>query len=475
MSGGISDGGRAGEGTVAPEGPVAEGPVTKGPAGEGQDLRPELDRLIALAARLCGASCGIVTLVEGDRHVVAASTGLDPAALPAPGVLCRRALEQTGGFELGDAAADPLCRDDPFAGQAPRARFFSGRPLSALEGAPFGSFCVLDPEARDGLRPDQSEALGTLAMAAAALLDRQRIRQSSRAFEQNARDELQDLEQRFHFLSDAMPHLVWAANAQGQVDYLNRGWNDFIGEPPEKSYDHGWIEFLHPDDRPVVAAAWQRAVESNHGYEVEYRLRRGDGEYRWFLARGLPMLDSAGRARRWIGTSTQIHEQKASTERMELLSRELNHRIKNIFAVIGGLIALTTRKSPELRELAAELQGRILALGRAHDFVRSDRRDELRLHARSSLKGMLRALIVPYQDDAAQRIVLKGDDIPIDDRSATPLALFFHELATNAAKYGALSNVNGTVTIAITQGETIEIVWSENDGPPIAAPPYSAE
>src|SRR5690606_33089016 len=126
-------------------------------------------------------------------------------------------------------------------------------------------------------------------------------------------------------------------------------------------------------------------------------------------------LERSGNVRRWIGTCTEIQEQKASAERLELLSRELNHRIKNIFAVIGGLIALTIRKTPQFTAIASELQNRVLALGRAHDFVRTHGGDELRLHPRSSLKAMLQALIVPYQDVEAQRIVVTGDDIAIDD------------------------------------------------------------
>lgn len=277
-------------------------------------------------------------------------------------------------------------------------------------------------------------------------------------------------DQQFHLLADALPQLVWATSPDGMVDYLNRGWCEYTGASAEASFGTQWLQFLHPDDIERTKAAWREAVATASTYEVEYRLRNAEGEYRWMIARGQPATSASGAITRWIGTSTDVHEQTEAAERLEMLSDELSHRIKNIFAVISGLVSLTIRKSPEIAEAGRELQERILALGRAHDFVRSHRHQARVPHPRSSLKGLLSALLAPYQDSGGERIAITGADTPIDDRSATPLALFFHELATNAAKYGALCEPHGTVRIEISDDDPLVLSWIEAGGPPVLSP-----
>lgn len=150
------------------------------------------------------------------------------------------------------------------------------------------------------------------------------------------------------------------------------------------------------------------------------------------------------------------------------VAQELSHRIKNIFSVIAGLIGLSASQHPELGDLVADLRQRVLALGRAHDFVRPE---GLRSPGRTRLCGLLRQLFAPYEDLALTRIRIEGEDPEIDDRSATPLALIFHELATNAAKYGALSYADGTIALSIGRdGRDWRIYWEERGGQHIRVP-----
>lgn len=164
-------------------------------------------------------------------------------------------------------------------------------------------------------------------------------------------------------------------------------------------------------------------------------------------------------------------EARRATRQREIVAHELSHRIKNIFAVIAGLIGLSAKSSPALKPLADDLRHRVAALGRAHDFVRPHSERSRPAAGESTLRGLLDELFAPYQASDAPRIVIIGDDEAVDDRAATPVALLFHELATNAAKFGALSG-DGTVDVTVVTGDSsCTIDWREHGGPAIDAPP----
>jgi PAS domain S-box-containing protein len=277
-------------------------------------------------------------------------------------------------------------------------------------------------------------------------------------------------------LTDAMPQMVWSTLPDGYHDYYNARWYEFTGAPYGSTDGEGWNGMFHPDDQDRAWARWRRSLATGEPYEIEYRLRHHSGEYRWTLGRALPVRDEVGAITRWIGTCTDIDAAKRSAEQNELLSRELSHRIKNIFAVISGLIGLSARHEPSMKPLADELQQRIAALGRAHEFARPHSEHSRPSLGVSTLKGLLAEIFSPYPAFGEGRMTVEGDDVTVDDRGATPIALVFHELATNAAKYGALSTPEGGIRVVIEsvgQGPEAElsITWSETGGPPIAAVP----
>jgi len=219
---------------------------------------------------------------------------------------------------------------------------------------------------------------------------------------------------------------------------------------------------FHPDDWKKASARWQRSLKTGEIYEVEHRLRRHDGEYRWMISRALPVRDADGRIIRWFGTAVDIHDIYEASEARELLASELSHRIKNIFAVVAGLVVLSARKHPEAKAFADGLTSTITALGRAHDFVRP-----VDGATRGHLRRLLEELFAPYGSGDGARVKLSGDDIGISTRTATPLALVFHELATNSAKYGALASGDGTVAMRVAdKGANVKLFWREKGGKP---------
>jgi PAS domain S-box-containing protein len=266
--------------------------------------------------------------------------------------------------------------------------------------------------------------------------------------------------------------MVWSTLPDGYHDYYNARWYEFTGVPLGSTDGESWNGMFQPDDRELAWAKWRQSLATGEPYEIEYRLRHRSGEYRWTLGRAMPMRDEEGRIIRWIGTCTDIDDAKQTAAQNEILSRELSHRIKNIFAVIGGLIGLSARNEPGQKEFARRLQERIAALGRAHEFVRPHSAHSAPRRFPERLHGVIREILAPYPALADGRITITGEDVAIDDRGATPLALLTHELATNATKYGSLSVADGRVSVTTTMRDgLVDLRWEESGGPAIVSPP----
>jgi PAS domain S-box-containing protein len=439
-----------------------------------------LRQITDFAAALCDAPVALVSLVEEARQLFVARTGIAATETPRSQSFCAFAMRGHDVMVIPDATRDPRFADNPLVTGEPNIRFYAGAPLMTDEGMPLGSLCVIDTQPRDGLTSLQHQGLLTLAAGVMVRLRDSRDAAAWRAADNVVRRELSDSRDRFRTLADTMPQMVWSTLPDGYHDYYNARWYEFTGTPHGSTDGEAWNGVFHPDDQERAWVAWRHSLGSGEPYQIEYRLRHADGTYRWVLGRALPMRDDTGAITRWFGTCTDIHEQKLAQEEREVISQELSHRIKNIFAVVAGLVSFAARARPEAAEMATDLRQRITALGRAHDFVRPHSAASQPIAAQDSLHGLLDELFVPYQAhgepdsegrDGTSRITIAGDPVAIDDRSATPLALLFHELATNATKYGALSNAKGTVAITVSCGDgNVAIHWQERGGPKVVAP-----
>jgi PAS domain S-box-containing protein len=138
------------------------------------------------------------------------------------------------------------------------------------------------------------------------------------------------LESRRHYqaLSESMPNLVWTCKPSGVCDFISRQWVDYTGKPAELQLDYGWLDQVHPDDRDRVVNTWRAAVKREDAYDIEFRIRRADGVYRWFRTRALPLRDSRGYIVKWFGSNTDVDDDKhaeqrlrAQVERLALLDR----------------------------------------------------------------------------------------------------------------------------------------------------------
>lgn len=430
-----------------------------------------LDQITDFAAALCDAPIALVNIVEDERQRFLGRTGLDSEDAPAGLSFSAQAMQGHDLFIVPDAQRHDRFSRHPLVTGPPHVRFYAGVPLCDGEGTPLGALCILDTRPREDLTPLQRHGLTLLARQVMLELEGRRRDQNVIARQQNDARVLAESDRLFRTLADTMPQMVWSTLPDGYHDYYNARWYEYTGVAEGSTDGEGWSGMFHPEDQERAWKRWRHSLQTGEPYEIEYRLRNRDGDYRWTLGRALPIRDGEGRITRWIGTCTDIHEQKLMMDEREIIAHELSHRIKNIFSVIAGLIGLSARQHPAIREVADDLRNRIMALGRAHDFVRphGDEAEEL-----GRLRGILEQIFAPYDSAAASRFVFSGENPAIDDRSATPLALLFHELATNAAKYGALSVDSGRIHIDVqTEDGAIRIDWREEGGPPVV--PAEAE
>ncbi len=143
-----------------------------------------------------------------------------------------------------------------------------------------------------------------------------------------ANQALRQSEEEFRTLAEAVPHHVWTARPDGSLNWFNPRVYEYSGSGPGELDGEKWGQIVHPDDVPGAVAAWARAIGSGEAYEVEFRLRRADGAYRWFLARGVPARDAQGNIIRWIGTNTDVHDQKLIAAELAELNATLAQRVE---------------------------------------------------------------------------------------------------------------------------------------------------
>lgn len=282
-------------------------------------------------------------------------------------------------------------------------------------------------------------------------------------------DRLSESAAEFRSVTNAAPALVWAADRDGRIIYMNDRWEEFTGQSTRDAFGFGWAEMVHPDDAERILPLWEHCRRTGENYEGEIRYRRTDGEYRWHTFRALPHLGSDGAIEKWFGVSVDIHERKQWDEHRELLINELNHRVKNTLAIVQAMAAQSLRQlNEESRPKLKAFEDRLFALARAHDVLTRENWEG------AELQEIIKEVVEPYLRQRIQHFEIEGERVRLIPRTALAIAMAIHELTTNAAKYGALSVPSGCIRITwtITSDETPLLVlrWQERNGPPVATP-----
>nr|AGU12321.1 HWE histidine kinase [uncultured organism] len=262
---------------------------------------------------------------------------------------------------------------------------------------------------------------------------------------------LSENEERFRLLATNIPQLVFRCVADGSRTWGSPQWVDYTGLDQPQSLGLGWLNAVHAEDRSLTLAAWQAANNTGECY-VEHRVRReADGAYRWHQTRALPVLTEFGaETGEWIGTMTDIHELRQLKDQQGVLVAELQHRTRNLLAVVQSVASQTVRSSTSMESFNTAFSSRLRALSRVQGLVARAAETVL---LRDLVEGELRA------HGAAARahvVTVDGPEVTVPTAGAQALGLAIHELATNALKYGALSDGGGRLRITWEIETTIE-------------------
>ena len=301
-------------------------------------------------------------------------------------------------------------------------------------------------------------------------------------------------EQRSRSLADAMPLVVWTARPDGAVDYFNQRWFDYTGLAEERALAWGWSDVLHPDDTQPTLERWNEALHTGALYEIEYRWKRArDGAYRWHLGRGVPMRDQAGKIAYWVGTGTDIDDQKQAeialrehgeqlartTAALEERNRELDqfayitsHDLKAPLRGIANLSQwieedLGDNATDDIRKQLDLLRGRVHRMeGLIDGILQYSRVGRVKGVVETVDVGVLLHDVVDLIAPPAGFRIEVAPDMPTINTERLRLQQVFQNLIGNAIKHH--NRADGHISIGVTErGPMLEFAVTD-DGPGIA-------
>jgi PAS domain S-box-containing protein len=293
------------------------------------DLKKLIQSVTDACTELTGASFGSffynVTDKRGKSYMLYTLSGVPPEAfahfpMPRATDLFGPTFRGEGVIRIADVKEDPRYgKNSPYYGM-PKGHLpvtsYLAVPVISRSGETLGGLFFGHTE-KGMFTARHEQVIEGLAAQTAVAIDNARLYEAA----ERARSQAEESETYYRLLADTVPQMVWTGQADGSIDYVNRGWCEYTGQTLEVARGVGWSMVLHPEDHDKTLEVWQQSVETGEHYQMVYRLRRGsDGAFRWHIGRALPLLDESGRVSKWFGTSTDIDDQKRSEESIRFLS-----------------------------------------------------------------------------------------------------------------------------------------------------------
>jgi PAS domain S-box-containing protein len=273
-------------------------------------------------------------------------------------------------------------------------------------------------------------------------------------------------EDRVRLMADNLPVMAWVGDREGVLRWGNRRFRDFFGLTMDEVDGFDWAAHIQPGSRDEMIGRIGASIAASGGWEATLPLvRKADGATRWLLARSVPMLDVKGDLYLRFGTATDITEQRLAEERVRLLLKEVNHRTRNMMAVIQSMAKRTAASGADYMP---RLECRIAGLAATQDIlVRHD-------WAGVPVRELIAAQVAVAGQDLA-RFDLAGPDLELSSGAAESIGMAINELTINAAAHGALAVGGGRVeidwgTVPTGGDDDFAISWQEAGGPRVEAP-----
>ena len=275
---------------------------------------------------------------------------------------------------------------------------------------------------------------------------------------------LRDSEALFRQFNEFSSDVIWIRDAETmQFDYVSPAIEAIYGVAPEEFASRhndlkAWAEIVHPDDRAKALDGFRR-VRAGERVTHEFRIQRDDGEIRWIRDTDFPLIDDQGRVQRVAGIGQDITERKRGDERQKMLLAELQHRVRNILAMIRSVTVRSAETAESVEDYCQHLAGRIGTMARTQSLL--TRHIGGGVDLQNMILDELNAQAAPNN-----QFIVTGPDVALPPKAAEVLGLAVHELATNAVKYGAFDAKGGSVDVrwALLAGEPVpklSFIWSE--------------
>jgi len=412
-------------------------------------------RITQLVADIFSAPLASISLVGEDKEWFKSAVGFTETQIDRDVSICAQMIESGEPMVVEDASIDPRFGDNPLVSGDPAIRFYAGSPLIAPNGKVLGALWIADTVPRFRTTKNQMNQLNSMAdiaMSEMELSREIRLREQAQKNAAIARSNLDltlALSDIASFRIDLETGLIEWGGAYMKI------WGEDAGESVAEV--ESALGRVHSEDRDSVRVAMSAAAGEGEKFEARFRIVLPSGEVRWLEGYG-DYLEANGRPT-LTGINKDITNSVDQQEQLKLHTRELHHRLRNLFATLQSIMTLTKNSATSIDDYIERIHNRLSALNRAQQILLDTN------FVTGSFAALVKDLCKTYP-----KVRWSGPDIILAENAMVSISLVLNELATNAAKYGALTSDKGLVKIkwtivAVEEGpDMVKLTWSESGG-----------
>lgn len=422
--------------------------------------------IVEAAANRFSCPAALILIADSDENWVQAVHGMKVDDVPTRSGLFVYpiALKKQRALILNNPETHKeLARSVPmFEGK--RVKFFAGAPIR-VHGVNAGAICIIDGENHRDTTDEDAEALCRLANLAGSLYE---LKHAARG-KASADIALSQSERRHSMALRAANIATWSWDGISETVECDNALREMLALSPDEPVTcRRVLGAINAEMRFSLMRRFKAALDRGEEYQCEFKV---DSTGKWLLSLGGAYENALLEERKGpvFGVVVDITTTKESEQKTRLLLRELNHRVKNTLAIVQSIAGQTLRRSRTSAEFNMSFSGRLQALSAAHTLLSDEQWGAI------ALDRLLRSQIAPYSDSSGRQVDIHGSAVYLDPDEALALGLVIHELASNAAKFGALSTRAGVVDITVACRDEggnahLELDWVEVGGPRVTTP-----